>query len=118
VTSDKPTLGTGNRLQGTAKKGRSQESEGRRQGSGELGGQGAFVLSFGEGQLEQRIDGLNDLLGAAPFIDAPPALKVISVWFCMVMASRMMAIPPGVNASSRQQIRALETREHPIYQRC
>ncbi len=33
--------------------------------SGDLGGQGSFVLPFGEGEREQRINRLNHLLGAA-----------------------------------------------------
>lgn len=52
------------------RKGREQGTEGLVSGfgdrvSGNLGGQGSFVLPFGEGEFEQRIDGLNDLLGAA-----------------------------------------------------
>ncbi len=33
--------------------------------SGKLGGRGTFVFPFGKRELEQGIDGLNDLLGTA-----------------------------------------------------
>lgn len=45
--------------------------EGRREESGELAGQGSFVLPFGEGELERRIDGLDGrLLGGARWASA------------------------------------------------